>query len=60
MDRGVRTTLAHLEDDELARVIVYTQSRPEADRLGQRLLYPIYYSDSGSVEEKERAFKDWR
>ncbi|ERF71905.1 hypothetical protein EPUS_09389 [Endocarpon pusillum Z07020] len=60
MTRGIRTALQHLEEEAAARVIVYAQSRGEADQVSQRLSCPVYYSDSGSSEEKEEAFEQWR
>lgn len=58
--RGVQTMLRYLEHDRDARVIVYALKREEVDDLSDALSCPAYYSDSGSEEEKERAFKEWR
>lgn len=60
MERGVQATLVAIAPEEDARAIVYTQTRGEADKLSQRLTCPVYYSDSGSTEEKEEVLQRWR
>lgn len=55
--QGIRTALQHLEGEDAVRVIVYIQSRGEADQVSQQLSCLVYYSDSGSSKEKAKAFE---
>jgi superfamily II DNA helicase RecQ len=57
MERGVKTVLSYLESDPVGRVIVYTQSRGDADTLSDRLGCLVYYSDSGEAAEKEQVLQ---
>ena len=57
----VRESMKSLQGgEEAGRIIVYVQSRDEADSLQEALQCPVYYSDSGDEDEKARAAQQWR
>lgn len=56
----VQSLLHFYRDDSAARLIVYTVTRHEADRLSEQVGCPRYYSDSGDVSEKQQAMDQWR
>lgn len=45
--------------ERAARGIVYCRTRDQADVIGRELGCPVYYSDSGTEEEKGEVLKRW-
>jgi len=45
--------------EKAARAIVYCVTRGQADTIGRELGCPVYYSDSGTEEEKAKVLKGW-
>lgn len=42
-----------------SRAIIYTRTRPVADKVAAEIGCPVYYSDSGTVEEKAAVLAGW-
>lgn len=50
----------HFADDVAARIIVYVRLKETARTLAELIGCEYYYSDSGSVDEKEQVVARWR
>jgi superfamily II DNA helicase RecQ len=46
-------------EEREARAIVYSRTRGQADKIGAALGCPVYYSDSGTEEEKGKVLEAW-
>jgi superfamily II DNA/RNA helicase len=60
--QAIRTKLAQAElhDEAAGRAIVYSTRRHEVDTLATLLDCEVYYSDSGTVQQKAAVMERWR
>ena len=64
VDVAVQTIKAMLRaapfaEEPEARAIAYTRTKAQADEVARRLVCPVYYSDSGTEEEKAEVLEGW-
>ena len=60
MEQGISRQLQSLAHDDQARIIVYVNRKEDAQTMAARLGCEYYYSDSGTVAEKEQVVARWR
>jgi hypothetical protein len=60
MAHGISFVVNAIAHEEAARVIVYVNERQQADELAALVGGLVYYSDSGSTEEKAAILQSWQ